>query len=74
MKKKSYSLYDGTNVVYQYLHRKDMNVIAMINLDTGAYDILHTGKEVRDCNDNYIVGTSNEKREEMTNLLAYIYD
>lgn len=74
MKKRSYSLYKGTNMVYQYLNDKDINVVAMINLDTGAYDILHTGEEVRDCNNNYIVGTSNEKREEMTNLLAYIYE
>ena len=68
-----YSLYDGAYKTLSYLKGKSMNVIAMINLDTGGYDIIGTGEDVRDCNGDYFSGHSSDK-DDMTNLLAYQYE
>lgn len=43
-KKNSYSLLDGTNYALNYLKgTKGMKVVAMLNLDTGGFDVLGTG-------------------------------
>lgn len=70
-KEKAYSLYNAARNVLQYMKRnKSMNIIAMVNLDTGGYDNLHTGGSVRDCDGNFITGTSTNYGD-MTNLLTY---
>ncbi|MFK8101927.1 MAG: hypothetical protein AB8G15_05375 [Saprospiraceae bacterium] len=74
LKNRAYSLYDATTLVLNYLRgSKSMDVIAMINLDTGGFDILNTGGEATDCNNVNVWGTSSNY-EDMTNLLSYEYD
>lgn len=74
LKNHSYSLYDATKLVFDYLRKdKRMNVIAMINLDTGGFDILNTAGGATDCNNSNIWGTSTNY-EDMTNLLSYQYE
>lgn len=72
-KYKNYSLYDGTNRILNYLIGQSMQVTAILNLDTGMYDIVGTGEGTKDCKGNFITGTTNN-REEMTNLLAYEFN
>ena len=74
MKNKSYSLYDAAQGILSYLNGNRYEVIGMINLDTGGFDIISTGSDVRDCNGNYIKGTANKDRPNMTNMLAYWYN
>lgn len=74
LKNQSYSLYNATELVFNYLRKdKRMNVIAIINLDTGGFDILNTAGGATDCNNSNVWGTSNNY-EDMTNLLTYEYD
>lgn len=74
LNKRSYTLYKATELVFNYLKdTKDMNVIAMINLDTGGYDILNTAGTVTDCKDDNVWGSSNNY-DNMTNLLTYHYE
>lgn len=70
-KKKDYTMYEASAKTLAYLKSRDMNVIAAINLDTGGYDILSTGKGIKDCNGNYLKGTKNHERDNMTNMLTY---
>lgn len=72
-KNNDYTLYDASKKTKAYLDSKDMNIIAAINLDTGAYDIISTGEGVKDCNGYYITGTKNSYRSTMTNILTYSY-
>lgn len=74
MKNKSYSLYDAAQGIMGYLNNNRMEVIGMINLDTGGFDIISTGSDVRDCNGDYITGTANNDRPNMTNMLVYWYN
>ena len=74
MKNKSYSLYDAAQGILSYLNNGRYEVIGMINLDTGGFDIISTGSDVRDCNGNYITGTANDDRPNMTNMLTYWYN
>lgn len=68
-----YKLYDATEKVLGLLHDKRMEVVAMINLDTGGFDILNTGGGATDCAGNDVWGT-NDNYDDMTNLLTYEYD
>lgn len=73
-KDQEYSLYDATNLALNYLRSsKQMDVIAMINLDTGGYDILNTAGGATDCNDNSVWGTE-DNYDDMTNLLTYHFE
>ncbi|MEM1221067.1 MAG: hypothetical protein AAGH79_19245 [Bacteroidota bacterium] len=74
MKNKSYTLYDAAQGILQYLNNGRYEVIGMINLDTGGFDIISTGSDVRDCQGDYITGTANDDRPNMTNMLAYWYN
>jgi hypothetical protein len=64
-------MYEASAKTLTYLKSRKMNVIAAINLDTGGYDILSTGKGIKDCNGNYLKGTKNHEKENMTNMLTY---
>ncbi|MFK7946827.1 MAG: hypothetical protein AB8G11_04505, partial [Saprospiraceae bacterium] len=72
-KNEDYTLYQASKKTKSYLDSKDMNIIAAINLDTGAYDIISTGEGLKDCNGYYITGTKNGSRGTMTNILSYSY-
>lgn len=72
-KYKSYSLYDSASSVLNYLSGQNMDVIAVLNLDTGMYDILGTGGEAKDCSGYYLSGNQ-KTRTGMTNLLAYEFN
>ena len=72
---KRYFLNEIAENTYKYLkHRKDMQVIAMLNLDTGMYNIQHVyepydGRELTDYRGHEEVDIDNA-----TNLLAYYYE
>ena len=74
MKNKSYTLYNASKLVLEYLTGRGYECIALANLDTGGYDIISTGSDVRDCNGDYITGTANKERPKMTNMLVYWYN
>lgn len=71
-KKRDMTLAAGTKNTLKYLKGKRMNVIAMVNLDTGGFDVLGTGGDAKDCNGNYLEGGTRD-RSQMTNMLAYHY-
>ncbi len=68
----SCTLFESTKAVNDYLQQQRMNVISIINLDTGGFDILKTNGDVKDCSGQFIVGRKNNTKD-MTNLLAYEY-
>ena len=69
-----YSLADATSRSLSYLkNSRGMDVIAMINLDTGGYDILNTAGAATDCADNSTWGTTSNY-DDMTNLLTYYFE
>ncbi|MEM6316488.1 MAG: hypothetical protein AAF960_02400 [Bacteroidota bacterium] len=70
---RSQSLYDATDKVLNLLRGNRMDVIAMINLDTGGFDILNTGGDATDCSGSNIWGSSSNY-DDMTNLLTYEYN
>lgn len=72
-KARAYTLYNIASSLLQYLNNRKFDLIAMINLDTGGFDNLSTGETVRDCEGNFITGTSTNYAD-MTNLLAYVYE
>lgn len=72
-KYQNYSLYEAAEGIMEFLHGMRMDVTAIVNLDTGMYDIMGTGEGARDCEGNFISGTTAE-REKMTNLLAYEFN
>jgi hypothetical protein len=64
-------LYDGAKKVMEHLNDKGMNVIALLNLDTGAYNVmdLNTG--------DYSIDSSvkgSTRVSDAVNLLSYHYD
>jgi hypothetical protein len=69
-----YTLYHISEMTLNYLKDKEMDVIAMLNLETGTYDVINTGSGVTDCNGDYIKGKRNEIRKEIPNLLTYYYE
>ena len=67
------SLYDISYTLFHYLRNKDNEVIALVNLDTGAYDIL----EVYDESDAKIEGIHGDRSfsiRKATNLITYYYE
>lgn len=64
-------LYDGAKKVMDHLNGKNMNVIALLNLDTGAYNVmdLNTGDYSID---SQIKGST--RVSSAVNLLSYHYD
>ena len=68
---KNVSLHEATNDVMKTLQDREINVVSVLNLDTGGYDIL----EVYDDKKRkipYIKGTKDKSTA--TNLLIYYYD
>lgn len=64
-------LYDIARDILSYLQNKDMNVVAMLNLDTGWYNIL----EVYDSDgDKYNRLQGDKPLTKATNLVAYYYE
>lgn len=74
LKNEEYTLYDSAKGLLSYFNSKGMNVIATVNLDTGDFDIISTGGDVRDCSDHHITGTRNNLRDALTNMLVYHYE
>lgn len=72
-KNKSYTLYESSNSLLNYLKGRGMDVIAMINLDTGGFDILNTGGGATDCSSKNVFGTCSNY-DNMTNLLTYEFE
>jgi hypothetical protein len=69
-----YTLYHASGMILNYLKNKEMEVIAMLNLETGTYDIMFTGSGVIDCNGDYIQGRRNQFRRDIPNILTYYYE
>jgi hypothetical protein len=65
-----YTLCHISDMTLNYLKDKEMDVIAMLNLEAGTYDVTNTGGGVKDCNGDCIKG----KRNEVLNLLTYYYE
>ena len=66
------SLYDGANKVYNFLNSfREMNIVFMVNLDTGAQDVFtlfdEAGKERHDVKGHLQI-------EKAINLLVYYYE
>lgn len=72
-KGENYTLFEAANGALRHLNSKGMDVTAIVNLDTGMFDILGTGEDTRDCNDNLISGTTKD-RSDMNSLLVYEYE
>lgn len=71
--KKSVRLYDISGAILKSLKKRDYNVVAMVNLDTGAYDII----EVYDERNNVvraIKGDPDFSVRKATNLVTYYYN
>lgn len=66
-------LYDISNTLFHYLREKENDVIAMVNLDTGAYDILEVYDEENDKIDA-IHGDRSFSIRKATNLITYYYE
>jgi hypothetical protein len=67
------ALYDISYTLFHYLRNKKNEVIAMVNLDTGAYDIL----EVYDEENDKIEGIHGDRSfsiRKATNLITYYYE
>ncbi len=67
------TLYKISYTLFHYLRNKDNEVIAMVNLDTGAYDIL----EVYDEDEQKIDGIHGDRSfsiRKATNLITYYYE
>lgn len=64
-------LYDISKEVLEYLKKQGLNVIAMLNLDTGMYNILEVYNE-RGYQIDEVEGE--EPVQKATNLLSYYYD
>jgi len=71
--KKDYTLYKASKLVFDCLREKSMDVIAIVNLDTGGFDILNTAGDATNCNGNNVWG-STSNYDDMTNVLTYEYD
>lgn len=67
------SLYDISDSILSYLKNKDFNVIAMVNLDTGSYDIMEVYDETNSVV-NDIKGDPNFNISKATNLIAYYFN
>jgi len=65
------SLYDATNDTMKSLEVRGINVVSVLNLDTGGYDILEVYDD-RNKQVSYIQGRENKSKA--TNLLIYYYD
>jgi len=66
----TYYLYDAARDVYNHLNSHSMEVVAVMNFDTGSYDILEIYNEEGEVlNDQY----SNTHISRATNLLTYHY-
>ena len=61
---------DITKAIFNYLNDNDMSVVAMLNLDTGAYNILNLFNEQGQSTG--IHGSTN--LEKASNLLVYYYE
>ncbi len=66
-------LYDISYNLFHYLRDRDNEVIAMVNLDTGAYDILEVYDEDNDKIDG-IHGDRSFSIRKATNLITYYYE
>lgn len=64
-------LYDISQMVFNYLKAKNMNIVAMLNLDTGMYNILEVYDDDGDRESN-VKGKENVSKA--TNLLTYYYE
>ena len=69
--KKSVYLYNIAEKIFNYLKAKDLNIIAMLNLDTGMYNIMELYDEDGDQEDEVEGDTRLQKA---TNMLAYFYE
>ncbi len=74
---KAFTLYSIGEMVLKHLNNNGYSVVAVVNLDTGGYDVLSTGGSVKDCDGDVLKGNSNQKsedvRKKMTNMLVYQY-
>lgn len=73
MKDRNYSIHNAADAVLSFLKRQRMDVVAIVNLDTGSYDIIDTNRTVKDCHGDRIRGTRNSSKRKLTNMLAYEY-
>lgn len=74
-KGKGFTLYDCAHSILKYYQRQRYDVLAMINLDTGGYDVLSSGKDIRTCKNELITGSiSRSFATSLTNLLAFHYE
>lgn len=64
-------LYDISDLIFSYLKAKNMNIVAMLNLDTGMYNILEVYDDDGDKEGN-VKGKENVSKA--TNLLTYYYE
>ncbi len=74
----AYSLYEVSEKIINHLKMLGHSVIAAINLDTGAYDVMATNDVIKVCKGKFIKGSSNESSEmirgSMSNMLIYEYN
>ena len=66
-------LYEISYTLFNYLREKNNEVIAMVNLDTGAYDILEVYDEENDKIDG-IHGDRSYNIQKATNLITYYFE
>lgn len=64
-------LYNISEMVFNYLKAKNMNIVAMLNLDTGMYNILEVYDDDGDQEDD-VEGKKDVR--DATNLLTYYYE
>ncbi len=73
--RKNYRLYVATQAIKQVVNDDlNMEIIAAVNLDTGACDVFSSGEGVRNCEGGYFTASNNDQREALTNMLAYYYE
>lgn len=69
--RREFYLYNISELVFNYLKAKNMNIVAMLNLDTGMYNILEVYDDDGD-RENNVKGKENVSKA--TNLLTYYYE